>query len=224
MQCVGFSSTNHNCAPDMLINSYKSTLRANSFTCILLFHFIGPTGRLDIVRGFLISKKLVQRQCLCRLLSFLFCWKKICKAFNFTFIYFNKLTFVFIQKVFVKYEKAPTAHRFEGVLNVSYMIMFRKNKINTFEYFGKIQALFRWTKLPKGTSTYQDLYDLPFKSSCPYKLIFRKTTVFGHFGRIRPTSGGRFWPELSKGTSTRWDLSFTPITSLFATPFNSSSQ
>ena len=29
-------------------------------------------------------------------------------------------------------------------------------------------------------------YDLPFKSYSPYKLIFRKTVVFGHFGQSRP--------------------------------------
>ena len=32
----------------------------------------------------------------------------------------------YYKEVFVKHEKAPTAPRFEGVLNISYMIMFGK--------------------------------------------------------------------------------------------------
>ena len=64
-----------------------------------------------------------------------------------------------------------------------------------------------WPKLPKGTSTHQDLSFAPTPTATrPFvtsrhsleNLMFRKTAVFGHFGRIRPFSVADSDPNYQK--------------------------
>ena len=54
--------------------------------------------------------------------------------------------------------------------------------------------------------THKQVYDHSFKRTTPCELRFRKTAVSGYLCRIRPTS------KRPKGTSSRQDLLFEPIT------------
>ena len=75
-----------------------------------------------------------------------------------------------------------------------------------------------WPKLPKSTSTRQDILFAPTPKSLrpsvtknqPGKTPF-ENRCFWTFWQNSAISGGRIWPKLSKDTSTRHDLSYEPI-------------
>ena len=68
-----------------------------------------------------------------------------------------------------------------------------------------------WPKLPKGTSTRQDLSFLKVSMTIRYKETALKK-IF-HLEEIRPS-----WPKPSKGTYRRQDISFEPIPGLYDHP------
>ena len=122
----------------------------------------------------------------------------------------------------MKHEKAPTAPppRFEGGGDGGEKLMFRKTDV--FGNFSQNWAIFRgriWAKLPKGTSTRQDLSFAPTPTSIwqsatkikPGKANVSKNRCSGIFWPKSAIFRGRIWPKLPKGTSTCQDLSYEPI-------------